>query len=466
MRLLEQRGPLEDSEALRHAAAQGVHGAGHGAQVALRAGLLGQRLGLQAGLARARQAGPWMLLLIALLMGLAGTLLASAVVDVQDRRINVLGALVALLGAHALTFGIWLVALLWPAGGGFGGGIARLWAQLTARLTLGRGAEAQALLHAGTQLLARARLLPWVGGLASHTLWALSLAAAISALLFALAFKRYTLGWESTLLAPDTLARAVHALGRLPALLGFPTPDAALLPSADGALAPERDRQLAWWLLGCVVVYGLLPRLAALAACALVWRARRARLRPDLSLPYYRQLIARLDALAPPTVVDADTVRHDWDLARHSLAGDAQEGWAVLGFELPPEQPWPPMPLPAPQLLVARIAGSAAERHQALQQLAELRPRLLVLAVSARASPDRGTERFLRELLPVCGECRLWLSTQPALADEPAADATAGAARWQRWLADQGLSDVHAFTDWSAAIHDPTHPAPFARPAA
>ncbi|RYF78321.1 MAG: DUF2868 domain-containing protein [Comamonadaceae bacterium] len=460
---------------MRHAAAQGAHGAGHGAQVAVRAGVLGERLGLQSGLSRARQAAPWVLLLIALLMLLAGALLAGAVVDAQDRRVNVLGALVALLGAHALTFLLWLIALLWPGAGGAGGMAARLWAQLTARLTLGRGAEAQALLHAGTQLLARARLLPWVGGLASHTLWALSLTAAIGALLFALAFKRYTLGWESTLLTPETLTRAVQALGLLPGLLGFSVPDAALLQSADAALAHERDRQLGWWLVGCVAVYGLLPRLVALAACTAMWRARRARLVPDLALPYYRQLIARLDALAPPTVVDADTVRHDWDLARHSQAGDAQEGCAVLGFELPPEQPWPPAPLPSPLLLAARIAGSAAERHQVLAQLAELRPRALVLAVSASASPDRGTERFLRELLPVCGECRLWLSTPPppaqardvdaagaAGAAEDAADAApalaVGAARWQRWLAGLGLSDVHAFTDWADASRDPTHP--------
>lgn len=464
VRLLEARGPLEDSDAMRQASASGASGAGHAAQIDARAAVLGERLGLQTGLARAHRVAPWALLLMALLMGLAGALLAGAVVDVQDRRINVLGALVALLGAHALTLMFWLAALLWPGGDAANGaGIARLWAQLTARLALGRGAEARALLEAGLQLLARARLLPWVGGLASHTLWALSLLAAIAALLFALSFKRYTLGWESTLLTPDTLAQAVHALGRVPGWLGFPVPDAALLQAGgDAAANAQRDRQLAWWLVGCVTVYGLLPRLLALALCAAVWRHRRARLQADLSQPYYRQLIARLDALAPATMIDADTVRHDWDLARHSLAADTQEGWAVVGFELPPEQPWPPAPLPAPLHLIARIDGTAAERQQLLQRLAELRPRRLVLAVAAASSPDRGTERFLRELLPVCGECRLWLST-PAAA-EPAdahADTRAeppGAARWRRWLVDLGLAEVHSLLDWRDALHDPTHP--------
>lgn len=451
MRLLEQRGPLEDSAALRHAAAQGAYGAGHAAQIALRASLLGERLGLQSHLQRARQAAPWVLALIAALMVLTGALLAGAVVDAQDRRINVLGALVALLGIHALTFLLWLLTLLWPGtGAGLSGGAASLWAKLTARLTLGRGAEAQALVQAGTQLFNRARLLPWLGGLVSHTLWALSLAAAMGALLFALAFKRYTLGWESTLLAPDTLARAVQVLGLLPGWLGFAMPDAALLQSTQASLAPERDRQLAWWLIGCVTVYGLLPRLLALAGCALMWRLRRSALPPDFSRPYYRELITRLDALAPATVVDADTARHDWDLSRHSFAADSQDGWAVLGFELPPEHPWPPAPLPTPLLLQMRIDGSAVERQQLLQQLSELRPRWLVLSVSARSSPDRGTERFLRELLPLCGECRLWLSSQSLEPD--------GAARWQRWLSDHGLHDVHAFVDWADASRDPIHP--------
>ncbi|MDA7414812.1 DUF2868 domain-containing protein [Xenophilus arseniciresistens] len=456
VRLLEARGPLEDSDAMRQAAAQAAHGASHRQQIATRSAVLGHRLGLQAALARLRHVAPWALLLMALLMGLAGVLLAGAVVDVQDRRINVLGALVALLGAHAITFLLWLLALLWP--GADGGGVARLWAQLTAKLALGRGAEPQALLQGGLRLLARARLLPWVGGLASHTLWTLTLLAAIAALLFALSFKRFTLGWESTLLTPDTLAQAVRTLGLLPGWLGFSVPDAALLQTQQAAPSAERDRQLAWWLIGCVTVYGLAPRLIALAACQWVWRLRRPRLAPDLGEPYYRQLIARLDALAPPTVIDADTVRHDWELTRRSLAAQTRDGWAVLGFELPPEQPWPPAPLPAPLLLVLRIDGSAGERQQVLMQLAELRPRMLVLAVHAQSSPDRGTERFLRELLPVCGQCRLWLAAAPWDEGEPAQDSP-GAARWRRWLAEHDLNEVHAHASWRQASHDPMHPA-------
>lgn len=465
VRLLEAQGPLEDSQPMRQAAALGAAGAGHAAQIAERAALLGRRLGLQQRLTQARQAAPWLLLLITAGVVLGGALLAGAVVDAQERRINVLAALAALLGLHGLTFALWLLGLLWAgragadaahsAAAGAGGTlIGRLWLALGTRLALGRGAEGAALAQAALQLLARARLLPWVAGLASHAVWALSLGAAVGALLFALALRRYTLGWETTLLHPQTLAQAVQWLGLLPGWLGLPAPDAAALlaePGSAAALAPARDRLLAWWLIGCVAVYGLLPRLLALLACVLVWRARRARIAPALEQPYYRQLIARLDALAPATVVDADTARHDREPARASLSGGTWPVLAVIGFELPPEQPWPPAPMPDSAVLVERIAGSAAEREQLLRRLAGLRPRWLVLACAAAASPDRGTERFLRELLALAGECRLWLASPAALPHVESAD---GSARWQRWLADVGLDTLRADRDWAALVDD------------
>lgn len=444
VRLLEGSGPLEDGLAMRAGlAAEG----GPMAQVAARAGALGQRLGLQARLRHAAAAAPWVLLALAAVVVLAGLALAGAVIDAQDRRINVMAALVALLGVHALTFVLWLLALLWPGAASLGAVVGRLWIGLTARLTLGRGAEGAALLQAGLHLLERARLLPWVLGLASHTVWALSFVAALAALLFALAFRQYTLGWETTILTPDVFARWIAALAVVPGWLGFPVPGAADLSAAPGgALPTSANGVLAWWLVGCVVVYGLLPRGVAALACLLVWRWRRARLQPDAHAPYYRKLFARFDALAPALVVDPDTHGADWHMARTSLAGETQPTLAIIGFELPPELPWPPQPLPRAASLVRRIDGSAAERQALLQALMHVRPRVLVFACHAASSPDRGTERLLREVLPLCGECRIWLAAAPG-----AAHAEPGAARWQRWLSDTGLAEVFAFVDWTRA---------------
>ncbi len=439
IRLIEQHGPLEDGQALRGALAAADT---REQQVVQRARLLASRLELPARLQHARTMAPLVLAAMAVAIVLAGLALAGSVLDTQDRRINVMAALAALLGLHALTLALWLVALALPATR-FGGALGRLWLELTARLTLGRGAEPAALLRAALGLLERARLLPWALGFASHAIWALSFAVVLAVLLFAFAFRSYTLSWETTILSPDTFVAGVRALSPAPAWLGFPVPDAA------SALAPVPDaagqRIWAWWLIGCIVVYGLLPRIACALLCALVWRARRDALAPDFAGPYYRHLFARLDALAPTTVVDADSRASDWRRVLPHHAGETSAQLAVVGFELPPECDWPPPALPHSASIVRRIAGSAAERLEVLDTLARAHPRAVVLVCHAASSPDRGTERFLRDLLRTCGECRLWLTGKPAPAE-------AQVARWRDWLHTVGLAEVHCFTDATAAM--------------
>ena len=63
----------------------------------------------------------------------------------------------------------------------------------------------------------------------------------------------------------------------------------------------------------------------------------------------------------------------------------------------------------------------------------------------AAASPDRGTERFLREVMALCGECRLWLLGAP--------DDSAARARWQAWLTDAGLDALGAAEAPEAVMH-------------
>ncbi len=432
IRLIESAGPLDDQSILRQVARSTEPAPGPLVQ---RARLLGERLGLAQRLARARDLAPLVLLTLAALMVLTGLGLAGTVVDAQARRINVFAALAGLLGLHLATLLLWLLALLLP-GGRRGGALAgRLWLGLTARAALGRGREGAALLEAGVRLLERARLLAWVLGFASHALWVIGFAAALAGLLAALAFRRYTLGWETTLLDPARFASAVHALAWLPGQLGFPVPDAALVRAAgDPAAGPDPAGQavLAWWLVGCVVVYGLLPRLLCALACVLVWRLRRHRLQPDFGDAAYRQVQARIDALAPAQVVDADGAPAAGALP--AAAVGAEGGPVLLGFELDPATPWPPAGLPADLRLLASDGG-AASRAAAFEQIAARQPRRLVVACQAGASPDRGTERLLRELLPLTGGLHLWLAGHDTAT-------AAERARWARWLHDTGLGAV------------------------
>lgn len=439
VKLIEESGPLDDAQAVREAMSLRPDTAG---RIAERARILGRRVGLQGELSRARAWAPWVLLGLVALVVVAGLSLAGNVLGGGERRINVVVALASLLGLHLLTLLLWLVGLVVPLGA-FRASFGWFWLTLTTRVAGGQHGQAPVLLRAVTRLLARARLLPWALGFVSHAVWTLSFAVVLAALLFALAFRNYTLNWETTILDPGFFVHSVQWLGRAPAWLGFPVPDAQAVLSPLAAASGQRAWAL--WLTGCIVVYGLLPRLAFALLSAAVWLARRKALRPDLSEPYFHRLLARFEALEPRQIVDADPGSIPHGAPAHLSAGDTLDTLVAIGFELTPEQHWPPAGLDIPGMCALRIDGSAAQRRELLDTLAGLRPRRVLIGCRAASSPDRGTERFVREVMALCGECRLWLLG--AAADD------AARLRWQAWLADVGLDGLCADAAPEAVLH-------------
>lgn len=453
VRLIEEAGPLDDAQAMRGALA--LPGTPAAQQfIVERARVLGRRIGLVDEWERGRALAPWILLALVAVIALAGLGLAGSVLGGEARRINVMVALASLLGLHLLTLLLWLLGLVLPLAS-FQLSFGWLWAALTARVAGGRRGQAPMLLRAMTRLLARARLLPWAIGLASHAIWTLSFAVALAAMLFALAFRNYQLNWETTILDPDFFAAGVQLLGRAPAWLGFPVPDreAVLAPLA----AASAQRAWALWLAGCLVVYGLLPRLFCALLCAAICRSRRSALTLDLSQPYYRRLLARFEAMAPRQIVDADPgpiaasagAAHG-ALAQLPAAGSDQ--LVAVAFELPDEFPWPPPDAEFVHSRALRVDGSAGAQRELLDLLARTRPRQLLIGCRAAASPDRGTERFLRDVAALAGQCRLRLIGAAAEPGSAGADAPAHS-RWQTWLADTGLAAL-LVEDRPAALLD------------
>lgn len=427
IRWIEQQGPLEDAEAMRTASA-GT--ASPSIRIIERASVLGERLGLQAELARIGHWAPWVMVAIVALIVMAGLGAAGSVTDQGDRRINVMVALVSLLGLHLITLVFWLVGLL-VSPGAVNVSLGGLWLALTARVAGGKQGQTPVLVRAATGLVSRARLLPWAFGFVSHTIWTLSFAVVLAALLFALAFRNYTLTWETTILEPAFFVRGVQLLGTVPSWLGFPVPDAQTVMSSNAPAAGQRAWAL--WLTGCVVVYGLLPRALLALLCAAMWKARKSAFLPDFSDPYYRKLTARFAALAPPVVIDADGGHPVPATPLRLLPGDTQDLLWVVGFELADDIDWPPSGLPAAPAEVFRVDGSAGQRSQLLDRLVCERPARLLLACQARSSPDRGTQRLLGEVQSRCGECRIWLM-----------GADVSPARWTEWLRDVGLAAIRA----------------------
>lgn len=424
---LEASTPLQDSAAMADAARATTDRA---ARHVRRARQLATATGLDDELSRLRRRAVALGLLVAAVGVACAALLALSMLG-EGRRINALAAMALLIVPNAIGIALWALLLLGGGRGGAGwlaGGAASL-----ARQRWAQGGV-QRVLPAASRLLDAQRLTPWVLGGLNHGLWALAYGLAALLLAAVLAFSAYRLGWETTILSPQTLQEIARTLAWLPTALGLP----AQVP-AD-AEAPGASQALGWWLISGTLVYGALPRLLLLALCVVVALSRSRDLPLDLQDPYHRRLISRFEALAPTQVIDSEravpTRHHD----AASAAADAG-ALAVIGFELPPELS-APAPLLAQAAWTQRIDGGSDERQALQQRLAVTPPARLIVVCHAPSTPDRGTLRFLDGLR----------ASAIALLLAPPAQADAGAARWRDWLAEAGRSDLPVFTDVEAAL--------------
>ncbi|MBV4539045.1 DUF2868 domain-containing protein [Pseudomonas urmiensis] len=397
----EHAGPLEDQEANRRARQLGGDLA---ARIESRALWLAERDGMAEALRHWKQGARLALLALLLFALFSGAGLGLAALGDGQRPVNVFWALGSLLGLNLLMLIGWAVSF--TTAGEQGAVLGRLWLWLSERFA--RDAKAAQLAPALLILLQRQRLNRWLLGALVHGLWLLAMIAALLMLLALLATRRYGFVWETTLLAAEPFISLTHALGALPSLLGFAVPDEAMI-RASGDTLPALDlARQAWasWLLGVVLVYGLLPRLLLALLCLWRWRQGRERLTLDLSLPGYAQL---RDALMPRSerlgVQDAapDALPH---FQPGQLESDAS-GALLVGLELDDQRPWPPKL--APGVTNAGILDSRESRNKLLEQLSRFPPARLAIACDPRRSPDRGSLALLAELARNAGATRIWL---------------------------------------------------------
>jgi hypothetical protein len=397
----EHAGLLDDQEANRHARQQAGDLA---ARIETRALWLAERDGMTTALRHWKQGARLALLALMLLAIFSGAGLAFAALGDGQRPVNVFWALGSLLGLNLLMLLGWAVGF--ALSGEHGASLGRLWLWLSERFA--RDAKAAHLAPALLVLLQRQRLNRWLLGALVHGLWLLAMLAALVMLLTLLATRRYGFVWETTLLAADPFIHLTQALGALPSLLGFAVPDEAMIRASGDTLPALDIARQAWasWLLGVVLVYGLLPRLLLAGLCLWRWRQGRERLTLDLSLPGYAQL---RDALMPRSerigVQDAAP-----DALPQFQAGQLESGSSgalLVGLELDDQHPWPPA-LPK-AVTDAGVLDNRESRNKLLEQLSRFPPARLAIACDPRRSPDRGSLALLAELARHAGATRIWL---------------------------------------------------------
>lgn len=435
----ERDGLLEDAAAL---AAARVQAPDLETRILKRAEVLGAREGWREALHFWRIAARRGLVLAALLALAAGAGLAAGLLGDGSRPVNVVWALGGLLGPHLLGF------LLWGGGmmlaGSLAPGLAALPPGPLPRLGLrlaqmvdhspGAGDRVAAL----ATLMAQQRLGAWAAAWVGHLLWAAALAGATLGLLLMLAIRRYDFVWETTILPAHLVVSLATALGQLPAWLGFPVPDAAIVqagglaPSQPALFSPAARQAWSGWLVGCVVVHGLLLRLVTALLCALMWWRAGARLTLDLAQPGHAMLRERLlPASAAIGISDAAPPSlHRAALERRVAAG---EGTCLVALELPGDLHWPP---PWSQAASGHDAQTSAglpvdlgrideraQRSAVIERITRHPPARLLVAIDARMTPDRGSLGVIVTLARLAVCTRLW-ALRP---DQAAAD------RLQQW---------------------------------
>lgn len=401
----EHAGPLDDLEANRLARNSGGDLT---RRIQNRALWLAERDGLTSALHHWLQGARLAVLVLALLVIVSGAGLAFAALGNGLVPVNVFWALGSLLGLNLLLLLSWALGLLFA--GEHGASLGRLWLWLSEKLA--RDAKAAQLAPALLLLLQRKKLNRWALGTLVHGLWLLAMLSALVLLLTLMATRRYGFVWETTILRADTFVAMTQALGALPALFGFNVPTMDMIrASGDTALTIESARQ-AWaaWLVGVVLVYGLLPRLALALFCGWRWKNGRSSLHLDLNLPGYSQLRERLMPSSERLGVNdaAPAQLHQVHSGVDALESD---GALLVAIELDDQHPWPPR---LPQgVKDAGILDSRESRHKLLEQMTRFPPARLTIACDPRRSPDRGSLALIAELARNASATRIWLLQAP-----------------------------------------------------
>jgi len=401
----EHAGPLDDMEANRLAR---TAGGDLPTRIVRRAVWLAERDGLAEALRHWLQGARLALIVMALLAVVSGAGLAFAALGDGQTPVNVFWALGSLLGLNLILLLSWALGLMFA--GEHGATLGRLWLWLSEKLA--RDAKAVQLAPALLLLLQRQKLNRWALGVLVNGLWLLAMLSALAILLMLMATRRYGFVWETTLLSADTFVAMTQTLGALPAVLGFNVPTVDMIrASGDAALNIESARQ-AWatWLVGVLVVYGIVPRLLLALVCLWRWKSGRANLHLDLNLPGYAQLRERLMPTSERLGI-SDAAPAQLHRVESGVSDLQSDGALLVAIELDDQRPWPPQ-LPE-NVSDAGILDSRESRHKLLEQLSRFPPARLAIACDPRRSPDRGSLALIAELARNASATRVWLLQAP-----------------------------------------------------
>jgi len=451
---IENHGPLSGSDIIERQLAKTDQSLE--TKVLKRAASLVRDYRLESRIQTARHQSSWINSAIIVIFVVLGILAAQQAFDqLHAGVVNFYWLILVLLGVHVLALALWALAILssykQPQALNSIGSLIQHWAgRLLAKRSLGfpkRDQSALGVKHSESdsaettldslsgdqvkirphsrmgvsdysagaislsvyQTMWRGELGRWSGSKITHGLWLGYLSGGCLMVLLMLSTRQYDFVWETTILSAPAFVSVTEALSWLPAMVGFAVPEPSQIEVSRYGLATLTDpgslRQ-AWagLLMGCIILYGILPRMILLALSYFFYGRACRRFTLDLTDPYY---VALRNRLMPTTrqfgIVDPDLKGKAQQKSKGNIKTDIRlpPNANYLGIELNADQPWPPQGVSEESDL-----GCVDDRQGQRRVLAEIKTHgktPLVAVIPIQRSPDRGQSRFLESLKNNCG---------------------------------------------------------------
>ena len=232
----------------------------------------------------------------------------------NTREINALLSILIILTPNIVMMLLWFFGFLIQARRPIG--IAPFWEWLISHIP---GAHKQ-LVGSFLKLHDQGNLTRWWLGCITHRFWTFITLGVLIGLASALAFRGYEFVWESTWLTDETFIIIINTLGIIPSYLGFTVPENPVyilssyanelkssgVTEIDNYTNLENRRAWTFWLLGCIFVYGLIPRIILWMMCSANLKIGRVRLRLNTEEDSLHKLINLLKIKPSSSTLDSD----------------------------------------------------------------------------------------------------------------------------------------------------------------
>ncbi|SDX98149.1 DUF2868 domain-containing protein [Nitrosomonas sp. Nm33] len=316
----------------------------------------------------------------------------------ESSTLNIYWLLAVLLGFNLISIMLWMAGISFNLQGLSAGVVAQLTCWLPYRHKEKESDSIASLAARGwweTNLTGTVG--KWRISVLTHQFWLTYLATGLVLLVLLMMAKQYDFIWGTTLLPESSFPELTQWLSKPMEFLGLIPPDSyQIAASRVGAVFQDAETRGAWakFLLGALLLYGILPRLILLLVSMMMQKLAEHRFKLDLYLPYYITLRQRLMAHEfESIVIDADPniVIEKKITPRQAGQGIPQNALAI-GIELDDHIVWP-NGMNCSKNVIDQTSFSEATN------IIKKSDSALLIGVAAHRLPDRGVQRTIRELI-------------------------------------------------------------------